>query len=135
MRFETEKIDIGKLPKTKTKVMLILGTPEQAFDLSYLQADGVGLARIEHIINSTIQYHPMYAIEKKKEDFYVEKLSEGIATIASSVYPNQVIVRFSDFKTNEFRNLIGGEKYEPIENNPMLGWRGAARYISKEFKS
>ncbi len=134
LKFETKKINIKKMPKTKTKVMLILGTPEQAFDLSHLQADGVGLARIEHIINSAIQYHPLHAIEKKKQDFYVEKLAEGIASIASSVYPNQIIVRFSDFKTNEFRNLIGGEKYEPKENNPMLGWRGAARYISKEFK-
>jgi len=76
----------------------------------------------------------MYAIEKKKEKFYIDKLSEGIAVIASSVYPRQVIVRFSDFKTNEYRNLLGGEKYETFENNPMLGWRGAARYISENFK-
>lgn len=134
LKYKVEKINVDNIPKTKTKVMLILGTPEQAFDLSYLQPDGVGLARIEHIIGSIIKMHPMYAIEKKKEKFYVDKLAEGIALIASSVYPGQVIVRFSDFKTNEYRNLLGGEKYESIENNPMLGWRGAARYISENFK-
>jgi pyruvate,water dikinase len=134
LKYKVEKIDVEKIPKTKTKVMLILGTPEQAFDLSYLQADGVGLARVEYIIGSIIKMHPMYAIEKKKERFYIDKLAEGIALIASSVYPGQVIVRFSDFKTNEYRNLLGGKKYEPLENNPMLGWRGAARYISKEFR-
>ena len=134
LKYEVEKINIEKIPKTKTKVMLILGTPEQAFDLSHLQPDGIGLARVEHIIGSIIKMHPMYAIEKKKEKFYIDKLSEGIAVIASSVYPRQVIVRFSDFKTNEYRNLLGGEKYETFENNPMLGWRGAARYISENFK-
>lgn len=134
LKYKVRKIDIKRIPKTKTKVMLILGTPEQSFDLSYLQADGIGLARIEYIIGSLIKMHPLYAIERKKEKFYVEKLAEGIAMIASSVYPNQVIIRFSDFKTNEYRNLLGGKKYEPIENNPMLGWRGARRYISSEFK-
>ena len=134
LKYKVRKIDIKRIPKTKTKVMLILGTPEQSFDLSYLQADGIGLARIEYIIGSLIKMHPLYAIERKKEKFYVEKLAEGIAMIASSVYPNQVIVRFSDFKTNEYRNLLGGKKYEPIENNPMLGWRGARRYISSEFE-
>ena len=134
LKYEVEKINIEKIPKTKTKVMLILGTPEQAFDLSHLQPDGIGLARVEHIIGSIIKMHPMYAIEKKKEKFYIDKLSEGIGILASSVYPRQVIVRFSDFKTNEYRNLLGGEKYETFENNPMLGWRGAARYISENFK-
>jgi pyruvate,water dikinase len=134
LKYKIDKLDIKKIPKTKTKVMLILGTPEQAFDLTHLQPDGIGLARIEHIIGSIIKMHPLYAIEKGKQKFYVEKLAEGIGMLAASVYPGQVIVRFSDFKTNEYRNLLGGRKYEPEENNPMLGWRGAARYISKEFK-
>jgi pyruvate,water dikinase len=134
LKYKIDKLDIKKIPKTKTKVMLILGTPERALDRTRLQPDGIGLARIEHIIGSIIKMHPLYAIEKGKQKFYVEKLAEGIGMLAASVYPGQVIVRFSDFKTNEYRNLLGGRKYEPEENNPMLGWRGAARYISKEFK-
>ncbi len=132
--YKIKKINIEKLPKTKTKVMLILGTPEESFDLAFLQPDGIGLVRIEYIITNWIKMHPLYAIEKKKQEFYVQKLAEGIGMLAASVYPNQIIVRFSDFKTNEYRNLLGGKKYEPVENNPMLGWRGASRYSDEKFK-
>lgn len=134
LKYEIKKVKVSEIPKTKTKVMLILGTPEQAFDLAFLPADGVGLAREENIIASWIKMHPLYAIEKGKEKFYVDKLAEGIGRIASAFYPKEVTVRFSDFKTNEYANLEGGRKYEPTENNPMLGWRGASRYISKEFR-
>jgi len=134
LKYKINKIDIEKLPKTKTKIMLILGTPEEAFNFAFLQPDGIGLARIEYIISNWIKMHPLYAIEKRKQNFYIDKLAEGISILAASVYPNPIIVRFSDFKTNEYRNLLGGEKYEPTENNPMLGWRGASRYIDKKFK-
>ncbi len=134
LNYKIKKINIEKLPKTKTKVMLILGTPEESFDLAFLQPDGIGLVRIEYIITNWIKMHPLYAIEKKKQEFYVQKLAEGIGMLAASVYPNQIIVRFSDFKTNEYRNLLGGKKYEPVENNPMLGWRGASRYSDEKFK-
>ena len=134
LKYEIKKVKVSEIPKTKTKVMLILGTPEQAFDLAFLPADGVGLAREENIIASWIKMHPLYAIEKGKEKFYVDKLAEGIGRIASAFYPKEVTVRFSDFKTNEYADLEGGRKYEPAENNPMLGWRGASRYISKEFR-
>jgi pyruvate,water dikinase len=135
LKYKINKINIEKLPKTKTKVMLILGTPEEAFDLAFLQPDGIGLARIEYIITNWIKIHPLYAIEKRKQKFYIDKLVEGIGMLAASVYPNQIIVRFSDFKTNEYRNLLGGKKYESLENNPMLGWRGASRYSDKKFKA
>jgi len=132
--YEIKKIEVDKIPKTKTKVMFILGTPEEAFDLTHFQPDGIGLARIEYIINDWINMHPLYAIETKQQEYYINKLAEGIGMLAASVYPNQIIVRLSDFKTNEYRNLKGGKKYEPVENNPMLGFRGAARYINKDFK-
>ncbi len=134
LNYKIKKINIEKLPKTKTKVMFILGTPEEAFDLAFLHPEGIGLARIEYIITNWIKMHPLYAIEKKKQKFYIQKLAEGIGMLAASVYPHQIIVRFSDFKTNEYRNLPGGKKYEPLENNPMLGWRGASRYSDEKFK-
>lgn len=133
LNYKLKKIAVDKLPKTRTKVMFILGSPEEAFDLSHLQPDGIGLARIENII-AWINMHPLYAIENDMQDIYIDKLAEGIAMLAASVYPHQVIVRFSDFKTNEYKNLKGGEKYEALENNPMIGFRGAARYIDKSFK-
>ncbi len=132
--YEIKKIRVDKIPKTKTKVMFILGTPEEAFDLTHFQPDGIGLARIEYIINDWINMHPLYAIETKQQEFYTDKLAEGIGMLAAAVYPNQIIVRLSDFKTNEYRNLKGGKKYEPVENNPMLGFRGASRYIDPSFK-
>ena len=145
--------NLKKIPKTKTKIMLIAGTPEQAFEQSFIPNDGVGLAREEFIISSYIKIHPNALINfenlkdkklkdqiegltlnyKIKKQFYVDKLAEGIGTLAAAFYPKDVIVRTSDFKTNEYRNLIGGELYEPNEENPMIGWRGASRYYSKNF--
>jgi len=134
--------------------MMNIGTPEQAFEQCFLPNQGVGLAREEFIINSHIGIHPMALlkfdelkdIEAKKKiekitkgyndktQFYVDKLAEGVAIIAAAFYPNDVIVRFSDFKTNEYANLIGGQQFEPKEDNPMIGWRGAARYYDDKFK-
>lgn len=132
--FEVKKISLDNLPKTKTRVMFILATPEKAFDLASFQPDGVGLAREENIIASHINMHPLYAIKIGKSQEYIDKLAEGIALLAASVYPNQIIVRFSDFKTNEYADLKGGKEYEPAESNPMMGWRGASRYIDERFK-
>ncbi len=152
--FGIKKINLKKVPKIKTPLMMNIGTPEQAFEYSFLPNKGVGLAREEFIINSSIKIHPNALIDfkklkdkklkkqisdltegyKDKSKFYVDKLSEGIARIAASFYPKKVILRLSDFKTNEYRNLIGGNLYEPEEGNPMLGFRGASRYYSKEFQ-
>ncbi len=153
-----EEIDVSVIPKTKTKIMMNIANPEQAFKLSFLPNDGVGLAREEFIINSHIRIHPnaLLDYEKLKKDpsyrglvmqideitkgyedkvqFYIDKLAEGIALIASAFYPKDVIVRFSDFKSNEYKNLIGGHLYEPDEENPMIGWRGASRYYDERFK-
>ncbi|MEM4396139.1 MAG: phosphoenolpyruvate synthase [Candidatus Woesearchaeota archaeon] len=153
LNYEVEKIDLKSLPKTKTKIMVNVGNPESAFDLSFIPNDGVGLAREEFIINSYIKIHPLALIhfEKLPEDlkkeieeltkpytdkkqFYIDKLAEGIARIAAAFYPNDVIVRFSDFKTNEYANLIGGKFFEPLEDNPMIGWRGASRYYDPKFE-
>jgi pyruvate,water dikinase len=134
--------------------MMNLATPGQAFEKSFLPNDGVGLAREEFIINSDIEVHPLAlhnyhalededlkaTIDKKtkgysdKEEFFVEKLSEGVGMIAAAFYPKPVIVRMADFKSNEYANLIGGEQYEPDEDNPMMGWRGASRYYSEDYR-
>jgi pyruvate,water dikinase len=134
--------------------MMNVGNPEEAFKLSFLPNDGVGLAREEFIINSYIKVHPnaLLFFEKisdpdvrkkileltegydNKKEFFVDKLAEGIAMIASAFYPKDVIVRFSDFKTNEYAGLLGGDVFEPKEDNPMIGWRGASRYYSQNFK-
>ncbi|HDD35748.1 MAG TPA: phosphoenolpyruvate synthase, partial [Candidatus Desulfofervidus auxilii] len=160
--FEIEHIDLKTLPKTKTKIMMNVGIPEKAFFQGQIPCDGVGLAREEFIINSHIGIHPLALIhfeelkkqsekdaevaqvikeiEKKtkgyadKQAYFVEKLASGIARIAAAFYPNDVIVRLSDFKTNEYANLIGGHLYEPSEHNPMIGWRGASRYYDEKFK-
>ena len=116
------------------KIMFNIGSPENAFSSSLLPNNGVGLARMEFIINNHIKIHPLKLIEEGKEDFFIETLSQGIAKIASSFYPKDVIVRLSDFKTNEYKYLKGGEKYEPVEENPMIGWRGASRYYSKNYE-
>jgi pyruvate,water dikinase len=150
--YEIEEIDLGAVPETKTHVMTILGTPDQAFEQSFLPNDGVGLAREEFIINSYIGIHPNALIDypnipedvkkvidertsgyEDKKEFYIEKLAQGIGRLAASVYPKPIIVRMSDFKTNEYANLIGGHAYEPEEDNPMIGWRGASRYYDKKF--
>lgn len=160
LKYEEEEISFDDIPKTKTKIMMNVAIPDKAFLLSQIPNDGVGLARVEFIISSHIGIHPMALVEyerlkmareekireivreidkrtatyKDKKDFYIEQLAMGIAKIASAFYPNDVIVRFSDFKTNEYASLVGGSLYEPIENNPMLGWRGASRYYDEKFK-
>ena len=152
-KFTINKIDLKEMPELPFKIMLNVGTPDRAFDFSFLPNHGVGLARLEFIINRYIGIHPkallQYNIQsddiKQKIDerikgyadpvtFYIEKLTEGIATIAAAFYPKPVIVRLSDFKSNEYANLLGGENYEPKEENPMIGFRGAARYIDKKFQ-
>ncbi len=152
--YEVERIEISNLPKPKTKVMMILGNPEEAFNYAKIPNDGVGLARLEFIIGSYIKIHPMALVKfdelpegevkdrireltKGYEDktlYFIDKLAEGIATIAAAFYPNPVIVRMSDFKSNEYANLIGGEFFEPVESNPMLGWRGASRYYHPNYR-
>jgi pyruvate,water dikinase len=120
--------------KTRTKILMNLGVPMEIEKYKHLPFDGIGLMRIEFIIAEWIKEHPNYLIEKGEEQKYIDKLAEGIAMVAKAIYPRFVVVRFSDFKTNEYRQLIGGEKYEPIEANPLVGWRGVSRYISKEFE-
>lgn len=152
--FELKKTNLAILPKTRTQIMLNVGEPRQAFEFSFIPNQGVGLAREEFIINNFIGIHPMALLhfnkvtdsaEKKeilkrtvaypsKEQFYVEKLAEGIAMIGAAFYPHDVIVRLSDFKTNEYANLIGGKHFEPKEDNPMIGWRGASRYYDPNFR-
>ena len=153
--FKEKTIDFENIVKPiKTKVMLIIGDPEKAFKYAFYPNDGVGLMRLEFIIMHAIQIHPMalvkydtlkdlaakQTIEKltiqyaDKKQFFVDKLAEGIATIASAFYPKEVIVRMSDFKTNEYANLIGGAEFEPKEENPMLGFRGASRYYHDAYK-
>ena len=150
--FDVETIDFDTLAKTQTRIMLNLANPELAFECSQLPVDGVGLARLEFIINNSIRIHPKALLEYETLDselqkmisvitsgytdpvsFYVEKLAEGIGTIAAAFYPRQVIVRLSDFKSNEYATLIGGDLFEPKEENPMIGFRGAFRYPSKMF--
>ncbi len=152
--FEVKKTEIKKIKDTKTKIMMNVGDPDNAFAMSFLPNDGVGLAREEFIFTNFIRIHPLALINynklkdkaakkriakmtkgyKKKTDYCVHRLAEGIARIAASVYPNDAIIRFSDFKTNEYATLIGGKEFEPKEENPMLGWRGASRYYSKQYK-
>lgn len=150
--FEVKEHDVNEIPKPKTHVMVNIASPEIAFEKSFLPNKGVGLAREEFIVSSGIGIHPMALINYKNLDaklknkiddktrgyddkikFYVDTLAFGIAQIAAAFYPNPVILRFSDFKTNEYRGLLGGEIYEPIEENPMLGWRGASRYYDGSF--
>jgi len=162
LKFRVDEIKLDSLPDTKTKIMMNVGVPEKAFQQGQIPNDGVGLAREEFIINSYIGIHPLALLEynhlkervqtepeiaeiikkideksigyENKVDFFVDTLARGIAKIAAGFYPNEVIVRMSDFKTNEYANLIGGYLYEPEENNPMIGWRGASRYYDKKFK-
>lgn len=147
----TEEIR-GELPKLPLKIMLNVGNPQLAFDFQSVPNEGVGLARLEFIINNNIGVHPKAILEypniapdlKKAVEsvarghaspkaFYVDKLAEGVATIAAAFWPKKVIVRLSDFKSNEYKKLIGGTRYEPDEENPMLGFRGAARYLADDF--
>ncbi|WP_417397244.1 phosphoenolpyruvate synthase [Gimesia chilikensis] len=152
--YEVQEVDLSELKHPKTKVMMIVGNPNEAFRLSMLPSEGVGLARMEFIINSFIRIHPMALLEYDKlEDpilkseidrltasysdkpaFFVDTLAQGVGMIAGAFYPRDVIVRMSDFKTNEYANLIGGEKYEPQEENPMIGFRGASRYYHPRYR-
>ena len=149
---EVTEVQRGTMPQIKTKIMMNVGNPQLSFDFCQLPNDGVGLARLEFIINNNIGVHPKAILEYPNVDadlkkaiesvarghaspraFYVDKVAEGVATIAAAFWPKPVIVRLSDFKSNEYRKLIGGSRYEPEEENPMLGFRGAARYISEDF--
>lgn len=149
---EVTEVQRGAMPEIKTKIMMNVGNPQLAFDFAQLPNEGVGLARLEFIINNNIGVHPKAILDYPAVDadlkkavesvarghaspraFYVDKVAEGVATIAAAFYPKPVIVRMSDFKSNEYRKLIGGSRYEPEEENPMLGFRGAARYISADF--
>lgn len=154
LKFETTRLDLRSLPKPMTKVMMNVASPEDAFCLSFLPNDGVGLAREEFVISNTIQAHPQAlldydqladpAVKAKlaaltagytdKAQYFVDKLAEGVAMIAAAFFPKDVIVRLSDFKTNEYANLIGGKAYEPHEENPMIGFRGASRYYNPRYR-
>ncbi|MCL1142652.1 phosphoenolpyruvate synthase [Shewanella gaetbuli] len=151
--FEVVTNRVDSLPELPMKIMMNVGNPDRAFDFARLPNEGVGLARLEFIINRMIGIHPKALLEFNQQDaalqaeinemiagyespveYYIARLAEGIATIASAFYPKKVIVRMSDFKSNEYANLVGGEHYEPEEENPMLGFRGASRYISESFR-
>ncbi len=135
LKYEIKKRDIGKLPKTRTKVMVNIGDPNEAFEVSRLPVAGVGLARQEFIITSSVKAHPLYLLKIGRHEKYVKTLSEGIGKIAAAFYPRPVIVRLSDFKSDEYANLAGGREFEPVEDNPMIGWRGASRYYDNAFSS
>ena len=154
LKFEVERLDMRTAERPITKVMMNIGNPEEAFRLSFLPNDGVGLAREEFIISTYIKIHPqalldydrLTDVDVKREidrlttgyvdkpQYFVEKLAQGVATIAAAFHPKDVIVRLSDFKTNEYANLIGGRPYEPVEENPMLGFRGASRYYDDRYR-
>jgi len=153
LKFERTEQDLGELPPVKMKIMMNVGNPETAFSFGQLPNEGIGLARLEFVINNAIGVHPKALLEystldadtkalvdaKMKgytspKDFYVSKIAEGVATLACSVYPKRIIVRLSDFKSNEYKSLIGGENYEPDEENPMIGFRGCGRYTDPFFE-
>ncbi|MEM2108823.1 MAG: putative PEP-binding protein, partial [Candidatus Bathyarchaeia archaeon] len=121
-------------PVTATKIYMNLGVPEKIEDYKHLPFEGIGLMRVEFILASYIGDHPLYLIETGRSQEFVDKLAEGVAIVARAIQPRPVVVRFSDFKTNEYRELKGGDKYEIVEENPMLGWRGCSRYISKWYE-
>lgn len=152
-QFDVERVDLTSLSRPKTKIMMNLANPEEAFRLSQLPSDGVGLARIEFIVSTYVKIHPLALLHPErlsaddqveinrltagysdKPQFCVDKLAEGVAMIAAAFYPREVIVRLSDFKTNEYANLIGGQPFEPVEENPMLGFRGASRYYHERYR-
>lgn len=154
LKYKVDKTPLEKIPKTKTKIMMNVGNPQEAFELSFIPNQGVGLAREEFIINEYIKIHPNALIKfkeikdeevkakieeltagyKDKKEYFIERLAQGIAMIAAAFWPNDVIVRTSDFKSNEYANLIGGAQFEPKEENPMIGWRGASRYYKPAYK-
>lgn len=152
--FEVKEVALENLPRTRTQILMNVGNPEEAFGLSNLPNDGVGLARMEFIIANQIQAHPLALLHfdelddelarykigelttqyEDKAQFFVDKLAQGIGTIAAAFYPKPVIVRMSDFKSNEYANLLGGRQFEPHEDNPMIGWRGASRYYDDRYR-
>ena len=152
--FKVKKYDLKRIPKLKTKIMVNIGAPDIAFKTSFLPNAGVGLARVEFILAEKVRIHPLALIHyaqikeknikseierltagyRNKKQYFIDKLSEGISQIAAAFYPKPVIVRFSDFKSNEYAQLIGGTSFEPKEENPMMGWRGASRYYDERFK-
>jgi pyruvate,water dikinase len=154
IRFTRETLDLGSLTQPRTRIMMNVGNPDQAFSLSFLPNDGVGLAREEFIISGAIQIHPLALtrfdrlpdgpVKEKiahltsnyaaKPDYFVDRLAEGVGQIAAAFYPKDVIVRLSDFKTNEYAGLLGGEAFEPKEENPMIGFRGASRYYDERYR-
>jgi len=152
--FHVDRSDVGDLARPHTKIMINLGNPDLAFKTSFLPNDGVGLARMEFIISESIRAHPLALLHPEKvsdpqvraelaeltrnysdgEHFFVERLSEGIGTIAAAFWPRPVVVRMSDFKSNEYASLLGGSDFEPTENNPMIGFRGASRYAHPAYE-
>jgi len=153
--FDVQQIKVHDLPRPLTRVMMNVGNPEEAFRLSFMPNDGVGLAREEFIISNYIKIHPLALIDfdrledlalreqimrltigyEDKPQFFIDKLAQGVSMIAAAFYPKDVIVRLSDFKTNEYANLIGGRPYEPSEENPMIGFRGASRYYDPRYQA
>ena len=155
LKFEINRTNVKNLKRPKTKIMMNIGSPDHAFAYSMIPNDGVGLAREEFIIDSHIRIHPLALLRfdevkdkstralineltvgyTNKAQYFIDKLAEGIAILGAAFYPNDVIIRFSDFKTNEYAGLIGGKQFEPLENNPMIGWRGASRYYSTQYRA
>jgi pyruvate,water dikinase len=151
--FEIQETQLENLPTTRTKILMNVGNPEEAFGLAAIPCDGVGLARLEFIIANHIKAHPLALLNfdkledatvkrevykmtylyERKADFFVDKLARGVAMIAAAFYPNPVVLRMSDFKSNEYANLLGGQQFEPKEENPMIGWRGASRYYDENY--
>ncbi|MDO9349642.1 MAG: phosphoenolpyruvate synthase, partial [Deltaproteobacteria bacterium] len=152
--YEVKRFDMEHLEKPHTRIMMNVGNPDNAFHLSFIPNDGVGLARLEFIINNVIRIHPMALVQfdslnddhvrkeieqltvgyEDKKVFFIDRLAQGVAKIAAAFYPRDVIVRMSDFKTNEYANLIGGSRFEPVEDNPMIGYRGASRYYDEDYQ-
>lgn len=152
--FDIIETQLDNLPKTRTKILMNVGNPEEAFKLASIPCDGVGLARLEFIIANHIKAHPLALMKydeltdesvkkeiaeltlgyENKSDFFVDKVAQGVGTIAAAFYPNPVVVRMSDFKSNEYANLLGGAGFEPKEENPMIGWRGASRYYDEKYR-
>ncbi|ELR97253.1 phosphoenolpyruvate synthase [Gloeocapsa sp. PCC 73106] len=154
LSFEIQETFLDKLPQTRTQILMNVGNPDEAFSLASIPCDGVGLARLEFIIANHIRVHPLALLHfdqisdplvkleiaaltslySHKTDFFVDKLAQGVGTIAAAFYPSPVVVRMSDFKSNEYANLLGGKQFEPCEENPMIGWRGASRYYDERYR-
>jgi pyruvate,water dikinase len=154
LSFEVKETQLNSLPQTRTQILINVGSPEEAFRLASLPCDGVGVARSEFIIINEVKVHPLALVHfdqlednatkqeisalthryKHKPDYFVDKMAQGISMIAAAFYPKPVIVRTSDFKSNEYANLIGGQQFEPSEENPMIGWRGASRYYDEKYR-